>query len=263
MPPHIFLATPCYGGVVTQGYMQSVIGLMRQAPADRYDVTLALLGQDALITRSRNTLLAHFLALECATHILFIDSDISFDPSLAGRLLASGKDVIAACYPLKMHYWDDQAEHRLRGGEPAAAAALRYVGQLCDGPHAFREDDYATATYVGTGFLLISRTAIERMIAAYPATRYRAIHSYESAASSQLKLHALFDCMIDPETQTYLSEDFTFSYRWRALGGQLWLDTRTSLIHTGAIDFKGEPRAAYQSEPQRTIGPPKLRVTGS
>ncbi len=44
MRPHVFLATPCYGGVVTQGYMQSVIGLMRQASVEGYDVTLALLG---------------------------------------------------------------------------------------------------------------------------------------------------------------------------------------------------------------------------
>src|SRR3978361_1575841 len=117
MRPHVFLATPCYGGVVAQGYMQSVIGIMRQAGADGFDVTLALLGQDALITRSRNTLLAHFMATEVATHILFIASDISFSPDLVDRLLAADKDVIAACYPLKTHYWDSYADRRLQDGE--------------------------------------------------------------------------------------------------------------------------------------------------
>ena len=132
MRPHVFLATPCFGGLVTQGYMQSVLGLVRQANIDSYDVTLALLGQDALITRSRNTLLAHFMANETTTHILFIDSDISFDPLLPGKLLASGKDVVAASYPLKTHYWDKQALHRLSGGESPKTAALRYVGELCE-----------------------------------------------------------------------------------------------------------------------------------
>ena len=36
--------------------------------------------------------------------------------------------------------------------------------------------------------------------------------------------HALFECMIDPETKEYLSEDFGFCRRWRALGGKIWLD---------------------------------------
>lgn len=247
MRPHLFLATPCYGGVVTQGYMQSVIGVMQRAPLDEYDVTLALLGQDALITRSRNTLLAHFLANDLATHILFIDSDISFDPALVARLIASGKEVVAACYPLKTHYWDAQAQHRLRGGEPVDTAGLRYVGELCQPPQAAREGDLATATYVGTGFMLISRLAIVRMIDAYPETRYKNVHAYASEMPGGTQFHALFDCMIDPVSQTYLSEDFTFCHRWRAIGGQVWLDTRSRLIHTGPSDFHGMPAALLET----------------
>ncbi len=244
MRSHVFVATPCYGGVVAQGYMQSVIGLMRQAGTDGYDVTLALLGQDALITRSRNTLLAHFVASE-ATHILFIDGDISFDAALPGRLLATGKNVVAASYPLKTSYWDVHSETRLRAGESPATAPLRYVGELCTGAHAAREGDLATATYVGTGFLLISRDAIRRMIDAYPETRYRAIHAYSGMDDAEHERYALFDCMIDPRTQTYLSEDFTFCHRWRELGGQIWLDTRSALTHTGPTDFHGAPRLVF------------------
>ncbi len=247
MRPHVFLATPCYGGVVTQGYMQSVIGVMQQAPLDGYDVTLALLGQDALITRSRNTLLAHFMANDAATHILFIDSDISFDSALVGRLIASGKDLVAACYPLKTYYWDADAKQRLRRGEPVDTAGMRYVGELSEGAMAEREGDLATATYVGTGFMLISRSAIVRMIAAYPETEYKTIHAYAEKQSCSSQFYALFDCMIDPITQTYLSEDFTFCHRWRALGGQVWLDTRSRLTHTGPTDFQGMPGVVFEA----------------
>lgn len=241
MRPHVFLATPCYGGVVTQGYMQSVIGVMQRASLDGYDVTLALLGQDALITRSRNTLLAHFMASNAATHILFVDSDISFDPAIVRRLIAADKDIVAACYPLKTHYWDSHAEQRLRHGEPVNTAGLRYVGELCEAPLAEREGDLATATYVGTGFMLITRSTILRMITTYPETRYKTIHAYANEQSCGSMFHALFDCMIDPATQTYLSEDFTFCHRWRALGGQIWLDTTSCLTHTGPTDFHGMP----------------------
>ena len=245
MRPHVFLATPCYGGVVTQGYMQSVFGLTRQAGPDGYDVTLALLGQDALITRCRNTLLAHFMALDTTTHILFVDSDISFDAQLAGRLLASSKDVVAAAYPLKTFYWDTRARQRLEGGEAPDTAGLRYVGELCKGPLAHREGDLATADYVGTGFMLISRKAVAQMIAAFPETCYSAIHAYPTSGNSSVAFHALFDCMVDPLTRIYLSEDFAFCHRWRSLGGQIWLDTQSSLTHTGSSDFVGRPGTAF------------------
>ena len=245
MRPHVFLATPCYGGVVTQGYMQSVIGLMQQAGIDGYDVTLALLGQDALITRSRNTLLAYFMASIAATHILFIDGDISFEATLPGSLINADKDVVAATYPLKTQYWDADARRRLADGEAPQSAALRYVGELCKDATARREGALATATYVGTGFLLIKRRAIELLIEAYPETRYAAIHTYPDSRHPPRASYALFDCMIDPETQTYLSEDFTFCHRWRATGGAIWLDTRSSLIHTGPSDFQGRPLAVF------------------
>ncbi|WP_428394120.1 hypothetical protein [Lichenicoccus sp.] len=245
MRPHVFLATPCYGGVVTQGYMQSVVGLMQQAGIDGYDVTLALLGQDALITRSRNTLLAHFMATTAATHILFIDADISFEATLPGFLVNADKDVVAATYPLKTQYWDADAQRRIAQGEAPQSAALRYVGELCVNAAARREDALATATYVGTGFLLIKRRTIERLIEAYPQTRYTTIHTYPDARNAPQASYALFDCMIDPETQTYLSEDFTFCHRWRAIGGTIWLDTRSSLIHTGPSDFQGRPVAVF------------------
>ncbi len=52
--------------------------------------------------------------------------------------------------------------------------------------------------------------------------------------------------MIEPETQHYLSEDYTFCRRWRALGGEIWLDTQGALVHTGAQDFVGNPALRYR-----------------
>jgi hypothetical protein len=60
-------------------------------------------------------------------------------------------------------------------------------------------------------------------------------------------LYALFDCMIEPETGHYLSEDYTFCKRWRAIGGKVWLNTKSSLIHIGAHEFLGNPAVRYPS----------------
>ena len=245
MRPHLFLATPCYGGVVTQGYMQSVCGLMAAASAAGIDLTLALLGQDALITPCRNTLVSHFMAHPSATHILFIDADISFGPENVYRLLKAGKPIVAGIYPLKAYHWDRACRDRLSAGEPLESAGLHYVGQLERDPHLIREGDFATASFAGTGFMLIERETIARLVASHPETAYRTIDAYHPDDQPPLPAHALFDCMIDPETGTYISEDFTFCKRWRQLGGRIWLDTQAALTHSGPSDFQGVPGHRY------------------
>ena len=93
--------------------------------------------------------------------------------------------------------------------------------------------------------MMVARAAVERMIAAYPQTRYRSIHAYPLPQGPQQDQFALFDCMIDPETGEYLSEDFTFCRRWRDIGGKLWLDREGALTHCGPHDFHGNVAARF------------------
>ena len=239
--PSVMLATPCYGGLVTQLYMQSVLALSAEASRIGLPVHLALLGQDALITRSRNTLVARFLRSN-ATHLLFVDADIAFEPADVVRLLSHGKEVVGAPYPVRQHVWDAGTMGLVRAGEPVACAALRYVGEPCGDAG---EDDLLPARYAGTGFLLIARTAIERLVAAYPETRCR--HNHVANGAEPEEAWALFDCLIDRETGDYLSEDYAFCARWRATGGDLWLDPVVRLTHAGMSEFRGRPDLRWAS----------------
>lgn len=248
MQPHVFLATPCYGGLVTQGYMQSVCALMAAAPSFGLDLTLALLGQDALITRCRNTLVSHFISNPKATHILFVDADISFEPSYVFQLLQAQKSVVAGMYPLKGYYWDHAYAARLAAGEPAITAGLHYVGELMPQEKIIRDGYLATARFAGTGFMLITREAIEQLMVAHPETRYRSIDALRSGAQAAPEAFALFDCMIDQKTGVYMSEDFTFCQRWQGLGNEVWLDTSVNLTHTGPSDFQGVPLQRYSDD---------------
>jgi hypothetical protein len=232
--------------MVSQTYMLSVLALTVQAASAGLVLTIGLLGQDALITRSRNTLLAQFMATS-ATHILFIDADIGFEPSQVFRLLEADRDIVGALYPLRAHHWTEAARERLASGEPIATAGLEYVGEPVEQVGA---DGFIRGTFAGTGFLLVSRTAVDRMIAAYPDTRCRHGHVLGSVAAQEV--HALFDCFIDPETRFYLSEDYGFCSRWRALGGEIWLDTRALLTHCGMSEFHGSPTVRFgRHDPNR------------
>ncbi|GAJ30237.1 hypothetical protein [Acidomonas methanolica] len=240
--PHIFIATPCYGGMVTQSYMQSVIGCLGEAGALGLTLTLGMIGDDALVTRARNTLLHQFFTRTDASHILFVDSDIGFTAHDIAALAASGKSVIGGAYPLKSQYWDAATTRLVAAGEAPATAGLRYVGEcraLYDRPDA----PLSRVSYVGTGFMLIARETVAALRAACPETRYRRIDAPGDRERMGGDAYALFDCAIDPDTGTYLSEDFAFCRRWTRIGGEVWLHRGLKLSHTGASTFLGDPAA--------------------
>ncbi len=227
--------------------MQSIISLIQYAGHAGFDATLALLGHDSLITRSRNTLVAQFLNMPQATHLLFIDADISFEPQQVHRMLAFDKELVAGIYPLKVIDWSNHAMRRATTGEALQTAPLLYVGTLCSGAEAERQGAFATGDYCGGGFMLIKREVIQRMVEAYPESRYKKVHAFSNAQTEEN--YALFECQIDPETKAYISEDFGFCQKWRDIGGKLWLDTEGKLTHIGAYHFQGDPRLRYAPAP--------------
>jgi hypothetical protein len=235
---HLFVATPCYGGLVTQRYMQSICALLEYGNSVGLAVSVELLGYDSLITRGRNTLVTTFLDNPTATHLMFIDADIGFTTDQVERMLALNVPVSAGAYPLKILHYDQTVNDRVAAGEGLQTAQLRYVGSACDGMLLEERDGFITAEFAGTGFMLIQRRALEEMMKAYPETRFTASHNRATPNPSPNQ-YALFDCIIEPETGHYLSEDYTFCKRWRAIGGKVWLDTQSQLIHVGPHEFVG------------------------
>jgi len=243
--PIVTLATPCYGGLVNQAYMMSVCNLLRDASKGLFTLDLILVGRDALIPRARSTLVAAFLDLPQATHLLFVDADIAFTPEQFHRMLRFDKDFVAGLYPLKTIDWD-AVPARVLGGERLDSAGLSYVGTLLDPEERKVEDGFSTAKYAGTGFQLIKRSVFERLIAAYPELRFKSIHALAREAPKSQNLYALFECLIDDETGEYLSEDYAFCRRWRAIGGEIWLDLKSKLTHVGQDNFKGDTAFRYR-----------------
>ena len=238
--PHIMVATPCYGGLLNQGYVESIIALIAYAAAHDFSVTFVMNGGDSLITRSRNKLVSVFLDTPHLTHLMFIDADIVFRPEDVQRMLTFDQDVVAGMYPVKGIDWaqikrkltPDITEDGLR------AAGLSYVGlPYPKAPEREERDGFVTAAYAGTGFKLIKRAVFERMIAAYPETRFHGAQTFPLPPKHSDNQYALFDCIIDPMTGAYLSEDYAFCQRWRKIGGTIWLDTQSPLTHIGVYKY--------------------------
>src|SRR5437016_1901789 len=96
----LLIATPCYGGLVTDHFLMSLLKLTRVLAARGIDFDFRTVS-DSLITRARNHMASEFLHDESFSHLLFIDADLGFDPEAVPRYLGFAKDLVCGVYPLK------------------------------------------------------------------------------------------------------------------------------------------------------------------
>lgn len=265
-----FIATPCYGGQLMEPYFRSTVKLMTFFNQHQIPLAFGTIANESLVTRARNVLLAYFLNSDY-THLLFIDADIEFQVDDVLKLYAADRDVIVGAYPKKGVAWQ-----RIKDNMQAADTTKPFT----DKEIAAYGSDYAinfkfvnkeSKTVAvdngliklhdaGTGFMMIKREAILKLLKAYPELKY---NNDVTINNNQVNDHfyALFDTMIDPVDKRYLSEDYTFCRRWQEIGGDIWLDPTISLNHYGSFCFQGNPQAIIQWEPTEVKPPvPKTEV---
>ena len=212
----IMAAVPCYGGMLTTAALRGLLETQRAMISLGLPFAVATMTNESLITRARNALVARFLASD-ASHLLFVDSDIGFSADAVLRLLGHGRPVTGGLYRSKTterHEWVATfPEPRVRRDETTGAVEVLAIG---------------------TGFLLIHRGVLLAMAEAHPQTLYR---------SEDGPVHALFATGV--ADGTYLSEDYHFCARWRAMGGEIWCDPAIRLEHHGQVSLVGDPMALF------------------
>lgn len=248
----IYIATPAYGEQVSVYYTRSLARVFAIAAAHQIPVTYSAIGNESLITRARNEMAGAFLESQCS-HLFFIDADISFDPMDVFTLALHKRDLVTAAYPTKGLAFErglnisDEAELK--------KAIINYVINLTpeetkkanenNGRLDIKLYDGLLDVYdAGTGFMMISRNVLLKMIEAYgDDISYMAdsttIDNDGRLIRSECARHAFFDTSIDLKTNRYLSEDYTFCRRWQNLGGKVWCDPRIVLNHHGSFTYRG------------------------
>lgn len=266
-----FIATPCYGGQLMEPYFRSTIKLLTFFNQHQIPIAFGTIANESLVTRARNVLLAYFLASDY-THLMFVDADIEFQVEDILKLYAHDKDVIVGAYPKKGVAWQrikDSVNDPAHSSKPLTDKEIAAFGSDYAVNFKFVDRDARSIAVengivklhdAGTGFMMIKRQAIMKMLKAYPELKY---NNDVNMGGTNLgdNFYALFDTMIDPIDKRYLSEDYTFCRRWQDIGGDIWLDPSISLNHYGHFCFQGNPNAIIQwetpaSQPNSSEPPP-------
>jgi len=265
-----FIATPCYGGALTEPYFRSTIKLMTFFNGHKIPLAFGTIANESLVTRARNVLLAYFLNSDY-THLMFIDADIEFQVDDVLKLWMHNKDVAVGAYPKKGVNWSHIKESIIM--DPSKQHSSQQIGALGsdyainfkflnrDAKQVAVENGLIQLHDAGTGFMMIKREAILKLIKEYPEIKYNNDVQMGGVDLTD-KFYALFDTMIDPVDKRYLSEDYTFCRRWQKMGGDIWLDPSISLNHYGSFCFQGNPEMIIQfNEPGETAPPSTRQVT--
>lgn len=249
----LFVATPMYGGQCGGMYTRSMCDLTALCVKYGIEIRSYFLFNESLITRARNYCVDEFLRSD-AEHMLFIDSDIGFNPQDVIAMMAlqtpeSPYDVIAGPYPKKCITWEKIKQAVDKGVADENPNALEdFVGDFVFNPaldenessRSIRLDEPAQVLETGTGFMMIRRKTFDKYKEAYPEYSYKPDHVRTAAFDGSREIHAYFDCIIEPKTRRYLSEDYMFCQNVRNMGMKVWLCPWMHLQHTGTYVFAGK-----------------------
>ena len=254
---HVHFGIPCYGGQITEPCFTSFLRFILMASKSGLQWSLDTMVNESLVTRARNNLMAKMMTNTAATHFMFIDADIRFQPESIFMMLAADKDVIGGPYPKKSINWGNVAETARRNPDlnPKELENLvgEYVFNVVKGTQQFQVSEPLQVMEIGTGHMMIKRQVFEKLAEAFPNIRYKPDHVGQANFDGSRYIHAYFDTVIDTKesivgggSDRYLSEDYMFCQLWRKMGGQIFLCPWMKTQHIGTYAFTGNMPAVAQ-----------------
>ena len=231
----LFLSTPCYGGLCLEKYMKSIVNLQMLLMREGVQLMLDTTENESLVHRARNVSIGRFMQKTDADFFMFIDADVEFDAQSVLRLLNSGHEVSVAVYPKKVVMWNPAREAAENGDERNMALISSSLVAKIGAAKRSGVNGFVEVLDGPTGFMMISREALTKMHEHYPELNCKNDHQNRDFD----EYCAIFDCMIDPDSKRYLSEDYAFCRRWQQMGGKIYADCNTTLGHVGNLPFSG------------------------
>ena len=244
----LFLATPMYGGNCAGMFSRSVADLSALCTHYGIPMQIYFLFNESLITRARNYCVDEFMRSD-ATHLMFIDSDIGFNPQDVMALLAlagddSPYDIIAGPYPKKCISWEKVKMAVDKGFADKDANELeKFVGDYVFNPKGHQQSipigEPVEVLEAGTGFMMIRKETFKKFAEKFPQYSYRPDHIRTEHFDGTREIMQYFQAEIDPASKRYLSEDYWFCQKVQEAGLRTWFCPWMQLQHVGTYIFAG------------------------
>lgn len=229
----LLIACPSYNDTISVPTMKGIIELSLLLKKEKIPYNFFNVSGDSLVCRARNMVIASFIKTGFS-HMIFIDTDIGFTPNDVLKMMATGHEVVGGFYPKKKLCFDSIAQ-KAKGG---SGHPYEYVTTL-EGTKFNLNKGCIEVKEIGTGFLMLRRTAIDKLIKAYPNLKYKT--QYCTPEQNPEDFYAFFDTAIVDDI--YLSEDYYLCHLWRKLGNKVYGFIDAKLTHTGGFYYEGDLRA--------------------
>jgi hypothetical protein len=245
----LFIATPMYGGQCAGMFAKSVADLSALCAQNGIPLQMYFLFNESLITRARNYCVDEFMRSK-AEHLMFIDSDIGFNPQDVIALMAlqanepEKYDIIGGPYPKKCISWEKIKRAVDKGVADEDPNVLeKFVGDFVFNPKGGTQTiaigEPCEVLEIGTGFMMVNKAAMQKFADAYKQYMYLPDHVRTEAFDGSREIMQFFQAEIDPRSKRYLSEDYWFCQKAQEIGLKTWFCPWMKMQHVGTYIFGG------------------------
>lgn len=264
----LFVATPMYGGSCAGMFTKSCADL--SALCAQYGIPLQFyfLFNESLVTRARNYCCDEFMRSD-SKHLMFIDSDIGFNPHDIIALMAlqakdeEKYDIIGGPYPKKCISWE-KIKHAVDKGvaDDDPNVLEKFVGDYVFNPKGNQTNipivEPVEVLEIGTGFMMITKNAMQKFANSYKQYNYKPDHVRTEHFDGSREIMMYFQAEVDPKSKRYLSEDYWFCQKAQEIGLKTWFCPWMKLQHVGTYIFGGSLADLASIGASATADPDKL-----
>jgi hypothetical protein len=236
-PISIFVATPVHSDVSIH-YFKACLEFQKECFVRKIPVMFQVM-KSSLVTQGRQLCVSGFMESSC-THMLFIDSDISFNFKMIERMINYDKEICLVPYPIKGTD-HDKVKARILAGETLSPHLLgnQYTMSVPDPTNVKVVNGFIEVERGPAGCMLIKKEVIEKLIKEYPEFTINQHTLIDGKLVKRKHMYNFFDTYWNKDDKTYTGEDFYFCKLCKHAGIKMYALVDEYISHHGEYSYTG------------------------
>jgi hypothetical protein len=236
-PISIFVATPVHSDVSIH-YFKACLEFQKECFVRKIPVMFQVM-KSSLVTQGRQLCVSGFMESNC-THMLFIDSDISFNFKMIERMINHDKEICLVPYPIKGTD-HDKVKARILAGDTLSPHLLgnQYTMSVPDPTNVKVIDGFIEVERGPAGCMLIKKEVIHKLIKEYPEFTINQHTLIDGKLVKRNHMYNFFDTYWNKDDKTYTGEDFYFCKLCKHAGIKMYALVDEYISHHGEYSYTG------------------------